>query len=305
MLIDATGSLGSIGGGHLEWHASRAALELLSATDAPRVRIEELVLGPDLGQCCGGRVTLWLERLSRDDLPWLQQALTCLRDRGKVTIRTTIRGDRAWHQLCQPTPGANRLQMAAGTEPTMLTETVERQRPTLWMFGAGHVGQALVRLLSPLSLFDMTWIDSRPELLPADLPETVTAVAVGAPARHAATAPAGTRYVVLTHDHALDYELCRLILARRDAAWLGLIGSASKAARFRSRLRRDGMDTDTVGGLTCPIGVPGVASKLPAAIAIAIAAQLLQQPGAILRAVADEEAPSCGAGCASCGSVPG
>jgi xanthine dehydrogenase accessory factor len=97
------------------------------------------------------------------------------------------------------------------------------------------------------------------------------------PALLAAGAPPNTRFVVMTHDHALDYELCRVILERKDDFWLGLIGSASKSARFRSRLLRDGMSAARVSQLHCPIGIAGIPSKLPAAIAIAIAAQLLQQ----------------------------
>jgi xanthine dehydrogenase accessory factor len=158
-----------------------------------------------------------------------------------------------------------------------LFETLSPQRPRLWVFGAGHVGQALVRLLSELALFEITWIDSRDELLPANLPECVTTHACAQPSELIGAARPATRYVVLTHDHGLDYALCRSIILRGDAAWLGLIGSASKSARFRSRLLRDGVGADMLAGLTCPIGIPGVASKLPAAIAIAIAAQLLQK----------------------------
>jgi xanthine dehydrogenase accessory factor len=90
-------------------------------------------------------------------------------------------------------------------------------------------------------------------------------------------APSGARYVVLTHSHALDYALCRAILARGDFAWLGLIGSKSKAARFRLRLSRDGLSGESIARLVCPIGIGGIASKWPAAIAVGVAAQLMQQ----------------------------
>jgi xanthine dehydrogenase accessory factor len=99
------------------------------------------------------------------------------------------------------------------------------------------------------------------------------------PVEAARTAPPNTRHLVMTHDHALDYALCREILARDEFAWLGLIGSDSKGARFRSRLRRDGLAPEQIDKLVCPIGVEGIASKSPAAIAIAVAAQLLQQLG--------------------------
>jgi xanthine dehydrogenase accessory factor len=189
-----------------------------------------------------------------------------------------------------------------------LFEVPRPRRPDLWIFGAGHVGQALVRLLAELALFEITWIDSRAELLPGSLPKGVSPQVCADPAELAICAPAGTRFVVMTHDHALDYELCRVILKRANSSWLGLIGSASKAARFRSRLLRDGLNVETVAGLICPIGIPGISSKLPGAIAVAIAAQLLQQQGVTeqLRAgivpPAEIEPPGCGGDCDSCPS---
>jgi xanthine dehydrogenase accessory factor len=135
----------------------------------------------------------------------------------------------------------------------------------------------------------------------------VTSQVCADPVELALCAPAGTRFVVMTHDHALDYELCRVILARADSSWLGLIGSASKSARFRSRLLRDGLKRETVSGLVCPIGVPGISSKLPGAIAVAIAAQLLQQqavaePSASTVAHPETDPSDCAGGCGTCAS---
>jgi xanthine dehydrogenase accessory factor len=348
MLVGLGGTLGTIGGGRLEWQAIQAARELLRDRNAAPVLIDDLVLGPDLGQCCGGRVELWLERLTRGDLPWLREATHRLRGASGVSIATDVAGRVVSHRVLPPVPGAADLnlqrfadghptpQRSAAPDPALrrsaagdpvlehstaghlpqhrsmggnptpqrstsdnptlqrsasgnltlqrstssdltLLEVLRPQRLPLWIFGAGHVGQALIRLLSPLDLFDITWVDSRPGLLPSGLPDCVTTQACAAPTDRVDTAPPGTHYVVLTHDHALDYELCRLILARADAGWLGLIGSASKSARFRSRLLRDGISRERLSALNCPIGIDGIASKLPAAIAIAIAAQLLQQ----------------------------
>jgi xanthine dehydrogenase accessory factor len=314
MLVDALGTVGTIGGGRLEWQATRAARALLCTRDSAPVRIEELILGPDLGQCCGGRVELWLDRLTRDDLPWLLKAARAVRNGGGIALLTEFGGGIASHRLQRSTPGAASLYLRRTTkEQITLVEMLTPQRPRLWIFGAGHVGQALVRLLSELALFDITWIDSRAELLPANLSDEVTAQVCAAPADLVDVARAGTRYVVLTHDHALDYDVCRRILLRGDSAWLGLIGSASKSARFRSRLLRDGVDREMLSGLTCPIGIQGIASKLPAAIAIAITAQLLQQQAGVPAAqltgaeltgarLTGTEHPACTAACKSCGS---
>jgi xanthine dehydrogenase accessory factor len=300
MLVHEHGTLGTIGGGRLEWHAARAARRMLCARDSAPVQIEDLILGPELGQCCGGRVELWLERLSRRDLPWLQAASQNARHRGAVAIETQFAAGIVTRWMRSPADAARVALRRDAPGHVALLETVGTERQPLWIFGAGHVGQALVRLLSELALFDIRWIDSRPELLPLHLPDCVTAQACAVPVDLLGAAAADTRYVVLTHDHALDYELCRSILRRGDAGWVGLIGSASKSARFRARLRRDGIDP---AGLTCPIGIPGIASKLPAAIAIAIAAQLLQLRTAdpvIGAGTADP--PVCDGVCANCGA---
>jgi xanthine dehydrogenase accessory factor len=277
MLIDAHGLLGTIGGGRLEWHAAEAARQLLRAVDSPPVQLDDVILGPELGQCCGGRVELWLERLTREDLPWLQAAAQSARTGSANAVETRFAAGIITRSV-QALPDVPRVTLRLGTHGEIaLLEALGARRAPLWVFGAGHVGQALVRLLAELALFDIRWIDPRPELLPAGLPDGVTVQACAAPVDLVSVAPAGARYVVLTHDHALDYALCRSILARGDATWVGLIGSASKSARFRARLRRDGIDPQS---LTCPMGVPGIESKLPAAIAIAVAAQLLQRGAA-------------------------
>jgi xanthine dehydrogenase accessory factor len=143
------------------------------------------------------------------------------------------------------------------------------------LYGAGHVAQALIRVVAELP-FEVTWIDSRAELLPTPLPDNVHPLCVRAPANTINSAPAGARFLVMTHDHGLDYALCRKILERNEFAWLGLIGSKSKGARFRSRLARDGIPAERIARLVSPIGIEGVNNKWPAAIAVAVAAQLLQ-----------------------------
>jgi xanthine dehydrogenase accessory factor len=312
MLVDALGTLGTIGGGRLEWHATTLARELLRDPRAAPVRTADLVLGPELGQCCGGRVELWLERLTHRDLPWLNDAARRMREeRGRAASNLCLSSKFAdgavIHRLHNSFAGPTPVDMKRGAgECLTLLEALRPRRPNLWIFGAGHVGQALVRLLAELALFEITWIDPRAELLPAYLPEGVTPASCANPTTLVAAAPAGTRFVVMTHDHALDYDLCRVILARDEASWLGLIGSVSKSARFRSRLLRDGLERETVSKLTSPIGVPGISSKLPAAIAIAIAAQLLQQvafrPAARDAGSAAHKPEGCGGECGSCRS---
>ena len=301
MLVDAERTFGTIGGGHLEWHAIALARAALEDATLPTVRCVELLLGPDLRQCCGGRVELWLERLTRDDLGWLSEAAARVRAGRAFSLVTELKHGTVSHGLFAALPGA-RLQFRRASDLHLrLLEPLHGERRALFIFGAGHVGQALVRLLADLALFDITWVDPRADVLPEHPPADVRALVCEAPARLARTAPSGARFIVMTHDHALDFELCRVILQREDANWLGLIGSASKSARFRSRLKREGLPLQALSRLHCPIGVPRISSKLPAALAIGIAAQLLQDEEA--GAAPDSDSASCAAAgaCESCG----
>ena len=182
-----------------------------------------------------------------------------------------------------------------------LIERLDAIHAPLWLFGAGHVGQALVPILAGLP-FRLSWIDTRPDIFPAEIAAGVTIRVPADPAALIADAPPGCRYLLMTHDHQLDYALCRAILQRGDAAFVGMIGSQSKAARFRSRLAREGLDGS---GIACPVGITGIASKLPAAIAVGVAAQLLQGLTAprMTASLADDGCRIDHAnGCAGCGS---
>jgi xanthine dehydrogenase accessory factor len=273
MLVSAARAQGTIGGGNLEWRSLAAARALLAAGDAaPPVRIQRLVLGRELAQCCGGAVQLWVERFTVFDVPLLASAAQALARGLPVGLATAIAAGRVTRQL-RPAREDGRLQFTGGEEQALLLEQLEPGTP-LWLYGAGHVGQALVRILAELP-FEITWVDSRGHLLPDGLPRTVHTLCTPDPVGTVRLAPSTARILVMTHDHALDYALCRGFLERGMLGWLGLIGSQSKAARFRSRLARDGLAPAVIAQLTCPIGLPNLPSKLPTAIAVGVAAQLL------------------------------
>jgi xanthine dehydrogenase accessory factor len=275
MLVSQGETYGTIGGGNLEWQAMHAAQSLL-AFGTRSVQLRRLVLGRELAQCCGGVVHLWLERFTPADLPFLRRAAHAGSRDSVAAIATDVSGQGVVRRLVQHGGVRPRLQFSATSdEDASLLEPIEGDRATLWLYGAGHVAQALIRLMAELP-FDVTWIDSRAELLPAPLPDNVHPLCVQTPTNTVNSAPAGARFLVMTHDHGLDYALCRKVLERNDFAWLGLIGSKSKGARFRSRLARDGIAAETIARLVSPIGVEGVNNKWPAAIAVAVAAQLLQ-----------------------------
>jgi xanthine dehydrogenase accessory factor len=275
MLVSQSGTYGTIGGGNLEWQAMQASQSLL-AFGTSSVQLRRLVLGRELQQCCGGVVHLWLERFTPADLPFLRRAARTGSRDAVAAIVTEVSGQGVVRRLLEHGGIQPRLKFTSTSdENATLLEPLEGNRATLWLYGAGHVAQALIRLMAELP-FDVTWVDSRAELLPAPLPDNVHPLCVRAPTNTVNSAPVGARFLVMTHDHGLDYALCRKILERNDFAWLGLIGSKSKGARFRSRLARDGVDAETIARLVSPIGVEGVNNKWPAAIAVAVAAQLLQ-----------------------------
>jgi xanthine dehydrogenase accessory protein XdhC len=145
---------------------------------------------------------------------------------------------------------------------------------SLFLFGAGHVGKAVVRALAALP-FHITWIDDRSDVFPQDLPASIVTRLSPDPAGEVHTAPPACIFLVMTHSHPLDLEICARVLQRGDFRYLGLIGSETKRARFAGRLRAIGIPAQALARLTCPIGVPGIRSKEPAAIAAAVAAQLL------------------------------
>jgi xanthine dehydrogenase accessory factor len=193
-----------------------------------------------------------------------------------------------------------RIRHHSGDEVELL-ERLDVSYPPLWLYGAGHVGQALVRILADLPL-QLTWIDSRSAIFPLQAPATVRLLHSAEPLESVAAAPAGARYLVMTHSHALDFALCRAILSRSDVAWAGLIGSKSKAARFRSRLTRAGISADAIARLVCPIGIGGIDSKWPAAIAVAVAAELLRDISGVAAEGSRTEAsaePSVAAACST------
>ena len=164
--------------------------------------------------------------------------------------------------------------------------TVESRGQTWWLeppaddlrhvmlFGAGHVGQEVVRTLSPLP-FRVTWIDGREGLFPPGLPAAFATVHSDDPPAEVATAEAGSIFVVMTHSHQLDEEICLQVLQRDDFAWLGLIGSETKRRRFVLRLGQRGIEPAQLEKLVCPVGISGIGGKEPATIALSLVAQLM------------------------------
>jgi xanthine dehydrogenase accessory factor len=228
MLVAADTVAGTIGGGHLELQAIERARHRL-AEGVGAFDDWPVALGPSLGQCCGGALTLRTQPLSAASLA-------------------------AW-------PAAP-------------------PRFVLQLYGAGHVGRAIVHLLAGIDC-RVQWIDERESEFPAGpLPPHIEPVCVEPVEAEVSEAPPGAFYLVLTHSHDLDLRITEAILRRGDFAWCGLIGSKTKRARFLHRFEERGIAPDVLARLTCPIGVPGIVGKEPEVLAVAVVAQLLQSTSA-------------------------
>lgn len=249
MTVTVDGVAGTIGGGNLEYRAIEQARLLLAHPDGTW-RVQDYPLGPLLGQCCGGRVRLLIERM--DEAPAEGNVLRFTPDR---VVREM--GDA-------PRPGARGPRPEPGER---WSSPADIPRTPLMLFGAGHVGRAVARALEGLPYL-VGWYDTRPDY--ADLPG-VTLCAEPDVEQCVAELQGRGAILIMTHDHALDYRLARAALAG-SARYIGLIGSHTKRARFVSRLEVEGLD---VTRLICPVGLPGITGKEPAVIAAAVAAQLL------------------------------
>jgi len=223
MLVSADRCLGTVGGGHLEWQAIATAREMLAAGRIVPHTVHQ-ALGPSLGQCCGGAVTLAFAPLDAAALD-------------------------AW---------------------------TAAPRFHLQLYGAGHVGRAVARLLATLDV-TVDWIDERDGEFPdTPGPAHIRRVAVDAVEGEVANAPPGAFYLVLTHRHDLDERIAEAILRRGDFAFFGLIGSKTKRQKFIHRFEQRGVPAEAIGRMTCPIGIEGIDGKEPEVIAIGVVAQLLR-----------------------------
>jgi xanthine dehydrogenase accessory factor len=276
MLVRERDIVGSVGGGQLELLAIDAARRLM-ADKAVRPDLMRYSLGPDLGQCCGGAVRLLLEPLSQTDRRWLTKWQRLLSSPATGLLITGSDGGKSWADGATAEDGARIAESAS--QGWQVIETVRSSARPLWLFGAGHVGRALAKVVAELP-FDVTWLDSRFDGFPAEIPAGVRHVVAPRLAETVDEAPPATLFLVLTHSHQLDLEICDRILQRGDFAFLGLIGSATKKARFLGALKGRGHGASVLERLVCPIGLGQIPGKQPMAIAVSTAAQLLALPAA-------------------------
>ena len=265
MLVWPGGQSGTIGGGTLEHEATKAALRMLENGAASQASRHPL--GPALGQCCGGAVTLVSERFDEASLPSEDSSHFARAIDGETAMPLALkRALRIARAQGQPVES----QFSQG----WMIEPISPARTPLWIWGAGHVGRAMVTTIAPLPQFDITWIDTDRARFPQEIPTAVTPAFAANPADLLSYVPKDAHHLILTYSHALDLELCHRLLAH-DFAFAGLIGSKTKWARFQNRLSDLGHTRDQIHRITCPIGDPSL-GKHPQAIAIGVAQALIQ-----------------------------
>ena len=287
MIVTATTSIGTIGGGQLEYQSTRVAVGMLNDE---RTTLRSFPLGSSMGQCCGGVVEILFEPIV-DGMPaWLRDLAALHGQREPAIIATRISTTApaklvvTANAVFGATDADNGLVSKArkllADKPVTCRDVQELYEPVvvpdlnIAVFGAGHVGTAVVGALSKLDS-NIRWIDSRRDVF-RQVPANVRAVETADPALEVAAMPAQSFYLVMTHSHAIDFDVCDRILRRGDAAYCGLIGSLSKRRRFEKRYRQQGMAQSIIDSLICPIGVDGISGKKPAEIAVATAAEILK-----------------------------
>ena len=166
------------------------------------------------------------------------------------------------------------LGQCCGGSTSVLFESFKASRMDIMLFGAGHVGSALVPILKQLPC-RMRWVDSR-ENGDADTANVgVDMICSDEPAAEVQSMPAGSYFLIMTHNHQLDYEILCAALKRKDAAYVGLIGSQTKWRRFQMRLQHQGYSEDFYSAVHCPIGLAQVPGKRPIEVAVSVAGELI------------------------------
>lgn len=264
LLLHEHGVQGTIGGGTLEFEAiTRARAVLATGQD----QVTRVPLGPGVGQCCGGAVTLltevWDENRIEGARDVVARALPGVTGAQPLAVSRITATARSSGVLPKP-----------GVIDGWMVEPVMRSIRDIWLWGAGHVGRAIVGVLAPLPEVKITWVDCDHIRFPPEVPVGVETLVAGNPADLVTLSPSHAEHLIVTYSHALDLDLCHRLLGRGFTS-LGLIGSATKRARFRARLAKLGHSPDQIGRINCPIGDPSL-GKHPQAIALGVVSDIVR-----------------------------
>jgi xanthine dehydrogenase accessory factor len=289
MIVTSERTHGTIGGGHLEFEAIRIARDALGNASSG-AWLARFPLAARLGQCCGGVATVLFQSFEASADALLGVIARRIEDGEIVPLATAVAPASSPRMVGSDSDLPPAIVAAAhdvlcdGAGPVLVEEAgttwfIERAARNdfrVVVFGNGHVGRALVQVLGALPCA-VTWVDEREHDFPASIPDNAETIASDVPDAEVRAAAPGSMFLVMTHNHALDFDLVAAIAARGDFAYAGMIGSAAKRAQMERRLAIRGIDAATVARIVCPIGIAGIAGREPGAIAVAVAAELLQQ----------------------------
>ena len=285
MLQPDGGFFGTIGGGRLEYEALAAARAVLAAGRG-KAQFRDWPLGPNLGQCCGGLVKTLTETFGQNDLAAVRR-FEELEKAGAFDALARLGDDgRIVRALAPPGTANDAGATTAPFDKISFHESFGEVTTPVLLFGAGHVGRAVVLALAPLP-FAVRWIDGRADQFPQYVPQNVVTVRTDDVAHELDEASRDAMVIVMTHSHPLDFDITATALQRQTFEYVGLIGSDTKRSRFVHWARQMGVTSSQLGRLVCPIGIAEIRGKEPAAIAAGLAAQLL-----ILRERASVPLPS-------------
>jgi xanthine dehydrogenase accessory factor len=305
MVVTRDRIAGTIGGGHLEYEATRLAREALRGNAAvPAHWLVRFPLSARLGQCCGGVATLAFAIVDASAATWVDGVNALARASAPLAVvgrlghgdvvagRLVVTADvvlgtlgealldaaavaaaraRIARRPDEAPSGSGALNLAG---VPLFVHVVQPAAFAVCVFGHGHVGRALVQVLGALPA-SVQWFDTREHDFPANLPGNVEAIATDAPEGDVDHLPTEAYVVVMTHSHALDFAIVEAALRRDDWRYLGLIGSRAKRHQFERRLGARGVASEALTRVTCPIGRGTLKSKEPGVIAVAVAAEIL------------------------------
>ncbi|MCR9260688.1 MAG: xanthine dehydrogenase accessory protein XdhC [Pseudomonadaceae bacterium] len=276
MWVTDSTTTGTVGGGELEYQCQAISRRILTDKSAESASLRNFPLGSNCGQCCGGVVDILFEKFSTIPATWQLHATETLAkgDSGFLTTQLSASDDKL------STGHKEFTTLDPGTCKNALVESIQPAVAAIAVFGAGHVGTALVNILSHTQ-YDVVCIDNRPEQLPLEATSNIQPVYQKQPATYVSSLAANTASVVMTHSHALDFDICAAMLKRDDLSFCGLIGSQSKRKRFDRLFRQAGLTDEQISRLICPVGDTDLTSKRPGEIAITIAAQILRHLEAV------------------------
>ncbi len=264
MLVWDKGQQGTIGGGALEYKILNICRNRL-ADGNQNPHIISQPLGPGLGQCCGGHIKFVLEYFNKDLLKSIKE-----KNLNQSVYSRPIEKGAGTKETYKYTQSEGLSVITKG----WLSETLIEKKKQLWIFGSGHVGTAIVGLVSNLPSIEITWIDFHEERFPKQIPEGVNKIVAPNPEQLTKYAPQDGLFLVLTHSHDLDLKIMEGLL-RKDFSYLGLIGSKTKWSRFQQRLVSLGLSQESLDKVKCPIGDREL-GKHPWQIAIGVSTELLK-----------------------------